>query len=105
MALRHRKGPQALEHQSLLCSAECFPIDPCQINCLRPVYAQRIPVLEGLETRLRACDFKSLEQVRGIMTQHNLRDPDAFERANYIKILPRYSARLTRIRDCILSML
>jgi len=44
-------------------------------------------LLEGLETWLNARDFKSLEQVRGIMSQRNLRDPGAFERANYIKIL------------------
>ena len=47
-------------------------------------------LLEGLETWLQARDFKSIEQVRGIMSQHNLREPGAFERANYIKILRGY---------------
>jgi len=47
-------------------------------------------LLEGLETWLETRDFTSIEQVRGIMSQHNLRDPVAFERANYIKILQGY---------------
>jgi len=47
-------------------------------------------LLEGLETWLNARDFKSLEQVRGIMSQRHLHDPGAFERANYVKILQGY---------------
>lgn len=47
-------------------------------------------LLRGLEKWLAARDFSSLEHVRGIMSQRCLRDPQAFERANYIKILHEY---------------
>ncbi len=49
-------------------------------------------LLGGLEKWLAARDFTSLEAVRGIMSQRKLRDPQAFERANYIKILHGYKA-------------
>jgi dihydroorotate dehydrogenase (fumarate) len=39
---------------------------------------------------LEARDFASLGPIRGAMSQSNLRDPQAFERANYIKILQGY---------------
>jgi dihydroorotate dehydrogenase (fumarate) len=48
-------------------------------------------LLGGLEKWLAARDFTSLEAVRGIMSQSKLRDPQAFERANYIKILHGYT--------------
>ncbi len=47
-------------------------------------------LLAGLEKWLEAREFKTLEPVRGIMSQRSLRDPQAFERANYIKILQGY---------------
>ena len=47
-------------------------------------------LLEGLAAWLAAREFASLQPVRGIMSQHRLRDPQAFERANYIKILQGY---------------
>jgi len=47
-------------------------------------------LLKDLDAWLEARDFKSIEQVRGIMSQQNSRDPAAFERANYIKILKGY---------------
>jgi dihydroorotate dehydrogenase (fumarate) len=43
-----------------------------------------------LEKWLAARGFTSLDQVRGIMSQSKMRDPQAFERANYIKILHGY---------------
>lgn len=47
-------------------------------------------LLRGLETWLAAREFASLAPVRGIMSQNKLHDPQAFERANYIKILQGY---------------
>jgi dihydroorotate dehydrogenase (fumarate) len=47
-------------------------------------------LLAGLEKWLHAREFTSLTHVRGIMSQRSLRDPQAFERANYIKILHGY---------------
>lgn len=48
-------------------------------------------LLAGLENWLAASEFVSLEQVRGVMSQRKLKDPEALERANYIKILQGYS--------------
>ncbi len=47
-------------------------------------------MLAGLHAWLDARKFTSLEHVRGIMNQRNLWDTQAFERANYIKILQGY---------------
>jgi len=47
-------------------------------------------LLQGLEAWLAAREFASLGDMRGIMSQHKLRDPQALERANYIKILQGY---------------
>ena len=47
-------------------------------------------LLADLESWLDAREFASLADVRGIMDQQSLRDPQAFERANYIKILQNY---------------
>ncbi len=47
-------------------------------------------LLAGLENWLDTREFTSLMHVRGIMSQRSLRDPQAFERANYIKILQGY---------------
>jgi len=47
-------------------------------------------LLSGLRTWLDAREFDSLKHVRGLMSQRCLRDPQAFERANYIKILQGY---------------
>ena len=49
-------------------------------------------LLAGLEKWLDARGFTSLQHVRGIMSQRSMRDPQAFERANYIKILHDYPA-------------
>lgn len=47
-------------------------------------------LLAGLQRWLDAREFDSLTHVRGLMSQRCLRDPQAFERANYIKILQGY---------------
>jgi len=47
-------------------------------------------LLAGLEKWLDAREFTSLQHVRGIMSQRSMRDPQAFERANYIKILQEF---------------
>jgi dihydroorotate dehydrogenase (fumarate) len=47
-------------------------------------------LLSGLERWLDVREFESLRHVRGIMSQRCMRDPQAFERANYIKILHGY---------------
>jgi dihydroorotate dehydrogenase (fumarate) len=47
-------------------------------------------LLEGLEAWLAAREFASVGEIRGLMSQEKLKDPQAFERANYIKILQGY---------------
>jgi dihydroorotate dehydrogenase (fumarate) len=47
-------------------------------------------LLAELRKWLEARDFASLASIRGAMSQSNLRDPQAFQRANYIKILQGY---------------
>jgi dihydroorotate dehydrogenase (fumarate) len=47
-------------------------------------------LLADLENWLAARGFASVGAVRGIMDQRSLDDPQAFERANYIKILQEY---------------
>jgi dihydroorotate dehydrogenase (fumarate) len=59
-------------------------------SLLRQGAGHMATLLSGLEKWLEARDFSSLEHVRGIMSQRCLRDPQAFERANYIKILHGY---------------
>ncbi|MEJ0097209.1 MAG: dihydroorotate dehydrogenase-like protein [Bauldia sp.] len=50
-------------------------------------------LLAGLQAWLEAREFTSLDAVRGIMDQRSLDDPQAFERANYIRILQGYGKR------------
>jgi dihydroorotate dehydrogenase (fumarate) len=47
-------------------------------------------MLAGLNKWLEAREFDSLRHVRGMMSQRCLRNPEAFERANYLKILHGY---------------
>ncbi|SDS82616.1 dihydroorotate dehydrogenase-like protein [Bradyrhizobium canariense] len=47
-------------------------------------------LLSGLEKWLDAREFDSLRHVSGIMSQRGMRDPQAFERSNYVKILQGY---------------
>ena len=47
-------------------------------------------LLEGLKDWLDSRDLESLEHIRGRLSQRNVTDPTAFERANYIKILQGY---------------
>ncbi len=38
-------------------------------------------------------EYASVEQMKGAMSQKNVANPAAFERANYIKILEDFKAR------------
>jgi dihydroorotate dehydrogenase (fumarate) len=59
-------------------------------SLLRHGPSQMAVLLAELKKWLAARDFSSLAPIRGAMSQSNLRDPQAFERANYIKILQGY---------------
>lgn len=55
------------------------------------LYKHGIPYLETMNTELRAwmqdMEFKSVDAFKGVLSQQNVADPAAFERANYIRIL------------------
>ena len=47
-------------------------------------------LVDGLSALLAAREIESLDAIRGRLSQRNLHDPGAFERANYIQILQGY---------------
>jgi dihydroorotate dehydrogenase (fumarate) len=47
-------------------------------------------LVDGLGAWLEYKGYRSVEQIKGSMSQQNVADPSAFERANYIKILESY---------------
>lgn len=49
-------------------------------------------LLEGLSSLLAARKIGALDRIRGRMSQRNLKDPTAFERANYVHVLQGYRA-------------
>jgi dihydroorotate dehydrogenase (fumarate) len=48
-------------------------------------------LLAGIRSWLAARDIESVAQIRGLLSQRNVRNPDSFGRANYMKILQGYS--------------
>jgi dihydroorotate dehydrogenase (fumarate) len=47
---------------------------------------------DGLSEWMERKEYESVEQMKGSMSQQNVADPEAFERANYIKMLERYKS-------------
>ena len=47
-------------------------------------------LVEGLREWMHHKDYASVRQMQGVMSQQHTTDPDAFERANYIKTLEHY---------------
>jgi dihydroorotate dehydrogenase (fumarate) len=45
------------------------------------------PILSDLEAWMKEREYESIEQMQGSMSQKNVREPAAFERANYMKVL------------------
>jgi dihydroorotate dehydrogenase (fumarate) len=45
------------------------------------------PILNDLETWMREREYESIRQMQGSMSQKSVREPAAFERANYMKVL------------------
>lgn len=45
------------------------------------------PLLADLETWMKEHEYESIEQMQGSMSQKNVKEPAAFERANYMKVL------------------
>jgi dihydroorotate dehydrogenase (fumarate) len=57
-----------------------------------PEYARTL--LSGLNEWMEEYEYSSLNQMRGAMSQKNVADPAAFERANYMKILNSWDPHL-----------
>ena len=53
-----------------------------------PGYIEKL--LTGTISWLSARDIESVDQIRGLLSQRNFRNPDSFGRANYMKILQGY---------------
>lgn len=52
---------------------------------------QVIPsMLTELETRMKEREYVSIKQMQGSMSQKSVKEPAAFERANYMKVLGSY---------------
>ncbi len=51
-------------------------------------------MLKEMEDWMTAYEYKSVEKMRGSMSQKNVANPAAFERANYMKALQSYDNRL-----------
>jgi dihydroorotate dehydrogenase (fumarate) len=47
-------------------------------------------LLDGLVAQLAAREIASVSEIRGRLSQRNLKNPTAFERANYVEILQGY---------------
>jgi dihydroorotate dehydrogenase (fumarate) len=45
------------------------------------------PILSDLEEWLKEREYKSIQQMQGSMSQKSVKEPAAFERANYMKVL------------------
>ncbi|MBX3145095.1 MAG: hypothetical protein KF813_15150, partial [Trueperaceae bacterium] len=49
-------------------------------------------LLRGVEEWLLEREYDSVDQLRGSLSQRNSPDPEAFERANYMKALVSYTS-------------
>jgi dihydroorotate dehydrogenase (fumarate) len=56
-------------------------------------------VLRGIEGWMEMHEYESVAQLRGSMSQRRVAQPDAFERANYMKVLDSWYAPILRDRS------
>ncbi len=56
-------------------------------------------VLRGMQDWMEAHEYESVQQMQGSMSQMHVSQPDAFERANYMKVLDSWRAPLMRKPD------
>lgn len=52
-------------------------------------------LIDDLDRWLTARDYRSLDEVKGVLSRRNVADPGAFERVNYIKILESFDNPFT----------
>jgi dihydroorotate dehydrogenase (fumarate) len=73
----------------LLAGADCVMVAS---SLLRNGPAHIGTLVQGLGTWLTERDYESVEQMKGSLSQQACPDPDAFERANYMKALKSYTS-------------
>jgi dihydroorotate dehydrogenase (fumarate) len=49
-------------------------------------------LVRGVEAWMREREYTSVAQMKGSLSQQSCPDPDAFERANYMKALKSYTS-------------
>jgi dihydroorotate dehydrogenase (fumarate) len=55
--------------------------------------AAHLPVLQrGLEAWMEEQEYRSVAEMKGSLSQRNVPNPDAYERANYMQVLHSWSA-------------
>lgn len=59
-------------------------------NCIE----QATEILNGLKVWMEQYEYDSIQKMRGNMSQKNVAEPAAFERANYMKVLTSFDKRL-----------
>ncbi|MFW6148644.1 MAG: dihydroorotate dehydrogenase-like protein, partial [Atribacterota bacterium] len=47
-------------------------------------------LIKGTEEWLRRNQYNTINEIRGLLSQQNVKETDAFERANYMKVLKSY---------------
>lgn len=52
-------------------------------------------ILQGMEQWLEESPYDSLEQIKGVLSHQQMRDPAAYERASYVKMLSGYAVNKT----------
>ena len=54
-----------------------------------------VQILDGMEAWMTEHEYVSVQQMRGSMSQGAVADPEAFERANYMKVLNSFNPEMT----------
>jgi len=73
----------------LLAGADCVMV----ASCLLKQGPQHVGTLvRGVEAWMREREYASVAQMKGSLSQQSCPDPDAFERANYMKALKSYTS-------------
>jgi dihydroorotate dehydrogenase (fumarate) len=73
----------------VLAGADCVLLAS---SLLRKGPAHVTGLIKGVETWMRERDYESVAQMKGSLSQRACPDPDAFERANYMKALKSYTS-------------
>jgi len=73
----------------LLAGADCVMLAS---SLLKKGPAHIRTLVDGVQNWLAEREYKSVEQMKGSLSQQSCPDPDAFERANYMKALKSYTS-------------